>query len=1053
MLLLSGVLLLCKLLLLVITNYNAAATLCFGGQDVFTSVRENSPAGTLVANLSIEGDPETNEISLELTGDDADWFYLEEKSLRLNTTLDQVLDREIHGSVLKAAVSCYENDTIQSEYGIMVEILNENDNEPVFLEKTLQARNISELTAVNSVVFALRATDADGDTIIYKIDDSSPDAEYFKIDLPNSGQVLLNKPLDYESKIELHLRVFALEMNTKEHLNTTATLVVHVQDGDDHYPQFLPCAILPLSGGAHVCANPVYTTNITERDKDTVLDFYPGPVHAVDGDEGLNTPVVYSILSGADNGRFLINCTTGEITLTRPVENRLLTPSMRLRIMAAQVDDLKKYSVATAIVRVVAENRFPPQFQRLEYRAFVTETTSPASFVLTYGNELLILHATDQDFPNGMNPKIQYSLETETDLFSITKEGFLIARGNQPPPPYTHQLEVLATDLESGDVAKASISVTVLHRGQPVPHSPLGEDPHYGQGSPGRAVGVMGLCLILLGGAVCVLVRWLRRRKRRQDPADRASVAQGKHPNVVNHGRPVPLLDEVALHSEVLGNTDASQSSLHGRAGVYTITSNSTTYAAATTTTTPGSSAIRSNGKASEKPISKAVSFHDEVIIRAPDEVCEDVRDGGVNAHAVRVVNTHTTRGASTHSDKGATDIPLVSTSTASVKEEKYKAKDLAPPLSKSDAISTISSESRLASQSINQGDTTKAEPQTIINQVQPDQSNLEQSVPESTTQSSNHRPNKPDKSMPDDPTSVESKSDVAIPDRLTLATAEAEPSQEKRNLSPITESPCESPPQTSQDQASAEDKNQDPPQVHTRQKEESKPEEEESKPEQEESKPEQEESKPEEEESKPEEATRDESQQSASHTDDQTLPTRETDVAKGPGNNAEVQHKDSAEETCTNIPEPSTDAVELAGPSAPIPEPDSMTSSIHTQDETLPQDAKPSTGPSSEERTADLNTGTTTDTSGTESEVDAAVVDDSNQGGDLTEPGAEESAEANIKTQAADAASQERKIVPDIIITGTTDPEDEMDDTEEKFTKITNLDDDVTDVTSTDGQ
>lgn len=49
-------------------------------------------------------------------------------------------------------------------------------------------------------------------------------------------------------------------------------------------------------------------------------------------------------------------------------------------------------------MRVLAENRFPPQFNRSAYRGFVSESTSPASLVMTYGNKLLILEATDQDF-------------------------------------------------------------------------------------------------------------------------------------------------------------------------------------------------------------------------------------------------------------------------------------------------------------------------------------------------------------------------------------------------------------------------------------------------------------------------------------------------------------------------------------------------------------------------------------------------------------------------------------------------------------------------------
>lgn len=32
--------------------------------------------------------------------------------------------------------------------------------------------------------------------------------------------------------------------------------------------------------------------------QDIVLDFFPGPIHAVDGDRGLCSPVSYAILSG-----------------------------------------------------------------------------------------------------------------------------------------------------------------------------------------------------------------------------------------------------------------------------------------------------------------------------------------------------------------------------------------------------------------------------------------------------------------------------------------------------------------------------------------------------------------------------------------------------------------------------------------------------------------------------------------------------------------------------------------------------------------------------------
>ncbi|XP_015459945.3 protocadherin beta-10 isoform X2 [Astyanax mexicanus] len=621
------------------SHLTESASECEGGQDVFAAVRENSPKGEFIANLTITGDPSANHISLSLAGVDADWFVLEGKTVRLNSNLSQVLDREVHGSVLMATVSCYEDGALQREHRITVEILDNNDNKPEFLQSTIQPIEISELTAMNSTVLMVEAKDADGDTLIFGIDETSPDASYFRMDLPNSGQVILNRTLDYETKTQLQLTLYAMEMNTIEHYNTTATITINVTDGDDQYPQFQPCTLLSISQGSPICANPLYTVNITEQDEDIVLDFSPGPVNAVDGDEGLRTPLTYAILSGADNGRFVIHSESGEVRLTRRVENRLLTPTLRLRIMAAQSDDPMKYSVATALVRVLAENRFPPQFSRSAYRGFVSESTSPASLVNTYGNELLVLEATDQDFTDGFNPKLQYSLSSDSNsshFYYITQEGLLIAKANQLQPNHKHSLEVLATDQESGDVVRALIDIDVLQKGVPVPQGPLEEGQPQGRGTVGRTGGVVGLCLILLAIALFVLVYFIKRKRERQDPANRASVAEGKHPNVVNHGRSHPLVEEVFYHNEAFSGFDASTSTLHGQQGSYTKTEpDSGAAPQQKVNTTPDASTptedvfptVKTNGKPLEKTITKSVSFQDFVEVRECESHGDDDRD------------------------------------------------------------------------------------------------------------------------------------------------------------------------------------------------------------------------------------------------------------------------------------------------------------------------------------------------------------------------------------------------------------------------------------------
>lgn len=69
---------------------------CLDGQDVFATVRENSLSGEVVAELMAETTVEGIHWSLD--GKDADWFFLDERNIRLNTSADKVLDREVNES-------------------------------------------------------------------------------------------------------------------------------------------------------------------------------------------------------------------------------------------------------------------------------------------------------------------------------------------------------------------------------------------------------------------------------------------------------------------------------------------------------------------------------------------------------------------------------------------------------------------------------------------------------------------------------------------------------------------------------------------------------------------------------------------------------------------------------------------------------------------------------------------------------------------------------------------------------------------------------------------
>ena len=53
-------------------------------------------------------------------------------------------------------------------------------------------------------------------------------------------------------------------MSTAERFNTSTTVTITVVDGDDQYPQFLPCTLLFQDPFNRICISPVYTVNVTE---------------------------------------------------------------------------------------------------------------------------------------------------------------------------------------------------------------------------------------------------------------------------------------------------------------------------------------------------------------------------------------------------------------------------------------------------------------------------------------------------------------------------------------------------------------------------------------------------------------------------------------------------------------------------------------------------------------------------------------------------------------------------------------------------------------------
>ncbi|XP_072258018.1 cadherin-related family member 5-like isoform X3 [Pyxicephalus adspersus] len=521
---------------------------CSSGSNIFTEILENSPNGTFVANLSMFGDPLTSTVKLCLSGTDADWFYLDGKNVWLNVSSGKTLDREaLNSSVLLVTLSCSEESYATVHYRIIVQVLNENDNRPSFLEESILPQNISELADIDSVVFTAKAVDRDGDTLMYVIDRTMGDYKYFHMDHPNNGKVLLSRPLDFESIQQLEVIIHAVEMTTRERQRSTARVRVIVLDGDDQYPQFLPCHYMSHDG-LNVCVSPTYSVNITTGKEPTgTLVFFPGPIFAEDGDKGIMAPISYSLLSGLDSDKFQIDNVTGSVSLTHTLETNVAPTTFNLKVMASQVGDSRKYSLAEVKVRLLSANNYAPRFVVTQYQGFVQEDKNPAALVSTFSGRVLSVIPLDEDFPNSTNPQIHLTLASRSNhsqLFHITDNGLLIARANQLKATESYPLKIIARDEESGETVNCTVTVQVLAHGQAAPRDPSEPRAMFTLPDFPMMTAVLGVLVILFGLLLFLLIRILKNRRHQQQQMSQTSLVTEKHPSVVNTSKSSPQGEE-----------------------------------------------------------------------------------------------------------------------------------------------------------------------------------------------------------------------------------------------------------------------------------------------------------------------------------------------------------------------------------------------------------------------------------------------------------------------------------------------------------------------------
>nr|CAD7195628.1 unnamed protein product [Timema douglasi] len=317
-----------------------------------------------------------------------------------------------------------------------------NDSNPIFtlpgwsISNTIVKIKIPEEQPVGTVLMTLTAKDPITSKFIKKFEQiessTSVDEEKFVIIEVNSGNVILNKRLDFESLQQKSLRFQVLAISEDGSHNSELTVVMDVQDINDNSPEF---------------SQNLYNVQILESSKfpEVLMTIQATDHDSINNLTGFGT--VHYFLSGENADFFIVNRITGIIqiapntTLDREKQSTLNFVVIAIDTPQGGVNQRK--STAMVRVEVLDVNDNAPQFSKPIYSAVVPEN-------VIVDTQVTIVAAHDPD--EVLNGQIIYEISDEGEangLFkvnmttgNVTTQRVLTGKGRAEP----YQLIIRAHD-------------------------------------------------------------------------------------------------------------------------------------------------------------------------------------------------------------------------------------------------------------------------------------------------------------------------------------------------------------------------------------------------------------------------------------------------------------------------------------------------------------------------------------------------------------------------------------------------------------------------------
>ncbi|CAO2583862.1 Cadherin-related family member 5 [Lemmus lemmus] len=458
-------------------------------------IEENSDISKPLLNISV---PDGLQVTLGSTSTPFA-FNIVEKQLFLNNTPDYE-----ENSMLEAVLECRRGNELLTQLFVYVIVLDVNDNDPEF-PFTSKTFSVTEDTRVGTTVIPgieLAATDADvDDTLYYTLLEVTPEASsFFSLAGSTNPAVTLSRTLDFYKNQSMTFTLLAQDTsnaNTEPSHTANATLIINVLPADLRTPWFLPCS---FSDGFYCVHLPYHGVVLTGHLLPSPLILSPGPIYAVDGDQAINQPIIYSIVAGNTGDTFIIDAKSGNLTMNKSIPS----PMNFTLIVRADQADMAHYSLTQAIVEARDGTGDTLQFSQSLYHGTVVLGSEADTEVKdrTSPSETLRIQAQYSDFPD-LNSDITYQITNSSD-FKMDKDVMLTTKAMEETGIF--YVQVKATSTVTEDTATTVVEIQVSEQEAPSTGEGAMGDQRFSSVDMAVLGGVLGALLLLALICLAILI-------------------------------------------------------------------------------------------------------------------------------------------------------------------------------------------------------------------------------------------------------------------------------------------------------------------------------------------------------------------------------------------------------------------------------------------------------------------------------------------------------------------------------------------------------------------